>query len=234
MKSNDANVKRFDEKAKSWDEEPRRVAMGMAIARAVEAKLGGSARPRLMDYGCGTGLCSLPLAGRCASLLGVDSSTEMLARLETKARAAGLRHVTTRRHDLTAEAMAGVEVDVILCAMALHHIREIGLLLGRFRSMLAAGGLLALADLDKEDGTFHEDRRGVEHHGFDREWVRQKLQEAGFVAVTLETAYEIEKPGRMGDVRRFPVFLASARKGSGVRRDGEGPDQREHEEHDKQ
>ena len=142
-KPNDANVSRFDEKAKSWDEEPRRVAMGMAIARAVEARIDGTKRPRLMDYGCGTGLCSLPLAGRCSSVLGVDSSTEMLARLEAKARAAGLRHVTTRRHDLTAEPLAGLEFDVILCAMTLHHVREIGLLLSRFHSMLAPGGLLA-------------------------------------------------------------------------------------------
>jgi 2-polyprenyl-3-methyl-5-hydroxy-6-metoxy-1,4-benzoquinol methylase len=206
------NVKRFDEKAKSWDDEPRRVAMGMAIARAVEAKIGAGEKPRLMDYGCGTGLCSLPLAGRCAAVLGVDSSTEMLARLEAKARGAGLGPVTTRRHDLTAEALAGEEFDVILCAMTLHHVRDVGLLLGRFWSMLSAGGLLALADLDKEDGSFHEDGRGVEHHGFDREWVRQKLREAGFVEMTFETACEIEKPGRTGEARRYPVFLASARK----------------------
>ena len=142
-KANNANVSRFDEMAKSWDEEPRRVAMGAAIARAVEARIGGDQRPRLMDYGCGTGLCSLPLAGRCSSVLGVDSSTEMLARMEAKARAAGLGHVTTRRHDLTAEPLTGVEFDVILCAMALHHVREVGLLLSRFYSLLSPGGLLA-------------------------------------------------------------------------------------------
>jgi 2-polyprenyl-3-methyl-5-hydroxy-6-metoxy-1,4-benzoquinol methylase len=211
-KMNDANVSRFDEKARSWDEEPRRVATGMAIARAVEAKLDGNERPRLMDYGCGTGLCSLPLAGRCSSVLGVDSSSEMLARLEAKARAAGLEHVTTRRHDLTAEPLAGVEFDVILCAMTLHHVREIGPLLRRFCSMLTPGGLLALADLDKEDGSFHQDTRGVEHHGFDRDWIRQQLQAAGFAQASFETAYDIEKPGPSGEPRRFPVFLATARR----------------------
>ncbi len=209
---NDANVSRFNEMAKSWDEEPRRVAMGAAIARAVAARIGGNQRPRLMDYGCGTGLCSLPLAGRCASVLGVDSSTEMLARLEAKARAAGLGQVTTRRHDLTAEPLAEGEFDVILCAMTLHHVREVGPLLSRFHAMLSPGGLLALADLDKEDGSFHQDARGVEHHGFDREWIRQQLQAAGFTEVNFETACEIEKPGPSGEPRRFPVFLAAARK----------------------
>ncbi|HVM60658.1 MAG TPA: class I SAM-dependent methyltransferase [Verrucomicrobiae bacterium] len=208
----DANVARFDEKAKTWDEDPRRVAIALAIARAVEARLGANERPRLMEYGCGTGLCCLSLARRCASVLGVDFSVEMLARLEAKARAAGFGHVTTRRHDLTAAPLGESEFNVILCAMTLHHVREIGLLLRRFHSMLADGGLLAVADLDKEDGSFHEDPRGVEHHGFDREWIRQQLKEAGFVQVSFETAHEIEKPGPSGEVRRFPVFLAAARK----------------------
>jgi 2-polyprenyl-3-methyl-5-hydroxy-6-metoxy-1,4-benzoquinol methylase len=209
---NQTNVSRFDEKAKSWDEEPRRVAMGAAIARAVEAKIGGNQRPRLMDYGCGTGLCSLPLASRCSSVLGVDSSTEMLARLEAKARAAALTQVTTRRHDLTAEPLTDLEFDVILCAMALHHVREVGLLLQRFHSLLASGGLLAIADLDAEDGTFHQDTRGVEHHGFRREWIREQFQAAGFPQVEFETAYEIEKPDANGKARRYPVFLATARR----------------------
>jgi 2-polyprenyl-3-methyl-5-hydroxy-6-metoxy-1,4-benzoquinol methylase len=200
-------MSRFDEKAKTWDEDPRRVAMGAAIARAVQAKLGGGQRPRLLDYGCGTGLCSLPLARRCASVLGVDSSTEMLAQLQAKARAAGLTHVTTRRHDLTAKPLTGPEFDVILCAMTLHHVQDVGALLQRFHSLLAPGGLLALADLDAEDGSFHQDRRGVEHDGFERDWIREQLRAAGFARVEFETAYEIERGNR-----RYPVFLTTACK----------------------
>lgn len=202
----------FDEKARSWDEEPRRVAMGAAIARAVGAKLDESQSPRLMDYGCGTGLCSLPLTGRCSSVMGVDSSAEMLAQLEAKARAAGLGRVTTRRHDLTVKPLDGLEFDVILCAMTLHHVREVGALLGRFHSLLSPGGLLAIADLDKEDGSFHQDSRGVEHHGFRRDWIREQLEAAGFTEVDIETAHEIEKPGASGRTVRFPVFLATARQ----------------------
>lgn len=202
----------FDEKAQSWDEEPRRVALGAAIARAAGAKLDNLLKPRLMDYGCGTGLCCLPLSDRCASVLGVDSSTEMLARLAAKARVAGLENVTTRRHDLTAEPLIGLEFDAILCAMTLHHVREVSGLLGRFHSLLIPGGLLVLADLDEEDGSFHQDTRGVEHHGFRREWILEQLQAAGFRQVDFETAYEIEKPGASGELHRYPVFLATARK----------------------
>jgi len=207
-----ANVSRFDEKAKTWDEEPRRVAMGEAIARALSARFNATRRPRLMDYGCGTGLCSLPLASRCLSVLGLDSSAEMLARMESKARAAGLEHVTTRRHDLAVEPLVGPEFDVILCAMTLHHVRDIGSLLRRFHSLLSPGGLLALADLDKEDGSFHQDARGVEHRGFDRDWMRRQLKATGFSQADFETVYEIEKPTPSGKPRRFPVFLVTARR----------------------
>ena len=200
----------FDEKAKNWDEDPRRVALGAAIACAVGPKLND--RPRLMDYGCGTGLCSLPLAGRCASVLGVDSSAAMLAQLAAKARADGLVQVTTCQHDLSLAPLTGLEFDVILCAMTLHHVREIVPLLSRFYSLLAPAGRLALADLDAEDGSFHHDTRGVEHHGFRREWLQQQLQAAGFAAVNFETAYEMEKPDAAGALRRYPIFLAMACK----------------------
>ncbi len=202
----------FDEKAKNWDEKPHHVEVGAAIARAVGAKLNTALRPRLMDYGCGTGLCSLPLAGRCTTVLGVDSSVEMLAQLEAKARAAGLAHVTTRRHDLTAEPLAGMEFDAILCAMTLHHVRNVATLVSRFYSLLSPGGLLAVADLDQEDGSFHQDARGVEHHGFQRDWIREQLAAAGFMQVNFETAHEMEKPDAPGVPRRYPVFLATARK----------------------
>ena len=198
----------FNARAKTWDEDPRRVALGAAIAKAVGAKL--SDRPRLLDYGCGTGLCSLPLASRCASVMGMDSASEMLAQLAAKAQAAGFTHVTTRRHDLTAEPLTGLEFDVVLCAMTLHHVREVSRLLGRFQSLLGPGGLLALADLDEEDGSFHQDTRGVEHHGFRREWIAEQLQVAGFSSVTFETAYEMEKPDAAGVLRRYPIFLATA------------------------
>jgi len=205
----------FDEKAKIWDEDPRRVALGTAIARAVSATLGN--RPRLMDYGCGTGLCSLPLAGRCASVLGVDSSAAMLAQLAAKARAAGLVQVTTRQHDLSVAPLTGQEFDVIMSAMTLHHVRDVVLLLRRFYSLLAPAGRLALADLDAEDGSFHQDPRGVEHHGFRREWLQQQLQAVGFAAVNFETAHEIEKPDAFGARRRYPIFLATAHKPALVR-----------------
>ena len=96
--------------------------------------------------------------------------------------------------------------------MTLHHVREVGTLLRRFHSLLSPGGLLAVADLDKEDGSFHQDTHGVEHQGFPREWIAEQLQAAGFGGEEFETVYEIGKPDVARKVRSYPVFLVTARK----------------------
>ena len=202
----------FDAKAATWDEQPHRVALGAAIAAAVAPYLPVAPRPRLLDYGCGTGLCSLPLADQCASVLGMDSSAGMLAQFAAKARAAGWAYVTTRQHDLTVAPLPGLEFDVVLSAMTLHHVREVPLLLARLQALLVPGGLLALADLDAEDGTFHSDSTGVAHHGFARAWLAAQLQQTGFGPVRFMTVYVLEKPDATGALRRYPVFLATTHR----------------------
>jgi hypothetical protein len=61
---------------------------------------------------------------------------------------------------------------------------------------------VALADLDREDGTFHEDARGVFHLGFERSEVQALLAAAGFVGLDVTTATTVRK--EKGD---YPVFL---------------------------
>jgi len=73
-----ANIaEHFDRKAAGWDADERRRALAGDIVRAVEREIGNSARPKLLDYGAGTGLCSIALAPKCSSILAVDVSPEM-------------------------------------------------------------------------------------------------------------------------------------------------------------
>jgi hypothetical protein len=73
--------------------------------------------------------------------------------------------------------------------------------------------MLLIADLDREDGSFHEDPTGVEHHGFDRDWMKQSLKEAGFANIEIETAHTIQKPAKDDShTRSYPVFFISAQK----------------------
>jgi len=73
------------------------------------------------------------------------------------------------------------------------------------------GGYLLVADLDKEDGSFHTDGTTDVHLGFDHNELQKIVEEAGFGNVTFSIAYEIKK--EIGDEEKtFPVFLMAARK----------------------
>jgi len=99
-------------------------------------------------------------------------------------------------------------VDVVISAMAMHHVEDADLLLSRFYQQLNPGGQIALADLDLEDGTFHpEDVQGVFHPGFDRQTLQDKLERIGFADVRFDTAVEIVK-----EQGSYPIFLMTARK----------------------
>jgi hypothetical protein len=65
-----------------------------------------------------------------------------------------------------------------------------------------------LADLDIEDGSFHENRtEGVFHLGFDRQEFEKLLKKHGFINVRFDDAYVVQ-----GDSRSYPIFLALATK----------------------
>ncbi len=200
----------FDQKAAGWDEDAGRLALTADIRSALDHAMACLDNPRMLDYGAGTGLCSLPLAGKCSSLLAVDVSSKMLDQLKEKVRALGLSHVNILQQDFCIEPLIGIEFDVILCAMAMHHVNDIALLLRRFRALLAKGGLLCLADLDQEDGSFHGDNSGVQHFGFKREWLCDLLFKAGFSLVDVQTVHQIKKQTDKGE-RCYPVFFVAAR-----------------------
>lgn len=206
------NIQRFDEQAGVWDDNPVRAALARSIVRMAEAEITRFTAPRVMDYGCGTGMCSIPLAHRASSLLAVDVSPGMLAKLRAKADALNLLNVETLQRNLAEQALEGREFDAIITAMALHHVRDVALVAKRFRPLLAPDGVLIIADLDQEDGSFHDDPTGVEHHGFKREWMLNILEAAGFRVVNVTTVHTIEKPAASGEgSRSYPVFFMTAK-----------------------
>jgi predicted methyltransferase len=96
--------------------------------------------------------------------------------------------------------------------MAFHHIQNIEPVLRQFHAALKPAGMLCIADLDLDDGLFHEDPTGVFHSGFDREELRGVLEQAGFCEVHDVLAAETTKPVAGGEERRFTIFLMSGRK----------------------
>ena len=81
-----------------------------------------------------------------------------------------------------------------------------------FYRMLRPGGVLVVADLDAEDGSFHGHGLSAAHSGFDRDRMRAMLEGAGFRETRAVTAATVEKPDARGVVRTYTVFLMTAKK----------------------
>jgi len=208
---------RFDLAAATWDEHPARMAMTRAVAQAICSQVPVRPTMTALDFGCGTGLVTLALQPHVRRILGVDSSPAMLAKLQEKVQAMGVTNVDALLLDFTVQPPpAELRVDLIVSAMALHHIADIPALLQTFVQMLAPGGALALADLDTEDGSFHPDPTGVYHTGIDRAWLMAQFTALGLQDVRATTAHEMERPTPDGAPRRYPIFLISGQLAGGA------------------
>ncbi len=202
----------FDRAAATWDEKPARVELANAVVQAIRARVPLSVRMEAMEYGCGTGLLALALAPFLASVTAVDSSPGMLDVLGRKARDAGITNVEARLLDLTQDAILGKRFHLVYSSMTLHHVGPVERLMKAFFDLLHSGGWIALADLDTEDGSFHQGAEGISHFGFDRAALERMLVKVGFVGPHTETAHMIQKEFPDGLRRDYSVFLLTARK----------------------
>lgn len=202
----------FDAKARTWDDDPQKADRARRVADAIAERVPGLARLRVLEYGSGTGLLGFALRGRVAALTLADSSREMTLVAREKIAALGAGDVTAVQLDLTAGAAPGEVYDLVCTLLTLHHVPDVPALLRKFHALVAPSGHVCVADLDEEDGSFHGEGFGG-HRGFRREVMASWLAEAGFAAIQLQTAFEIERPGPAG-IRRYPVFLAVARRGA--------------------
>lgn len=213
MKDQGDSTSRFDEAAQTWDDNPTRVELAGAIAEGVCREVPFDPEMQIMDFGSGTGLIARALAPRVASVTAADTSTEMLAVLEVKARAAGLTAIRPLLLDADYESHAGATYDAIVSAMVLHHIEDIAKLVQHFAQWCRPGGWVALADLEPEDGTFHHDTRGVAHHGIDPAYLAKQLEAVGFTTKSIRAVHTIQRPPSEGaDPQDYPVFLLVAQR----------------------
>ena len=96
--------------------------------------------------------------------------------------------------------------------MTLHHIDDTAGFLKRISNLLSPGGIIAFADLDLENGQFHDDPLEKVHHGFDRGELAAQLKAAGLLPNSFETIYTMVKPDRSMEPANYTVFLVTAIK----------------------
>lgn len=196
----------FSEKSKNWDQRPVPLQIAQALGKLLPQRLTLRPEMEVMDFGAGTGLVAAHVAPHVAQVVAVDVSASMLEVLSQKPELQG--KVETRCQDILTTPLPET-FDAIVSAMALHHVENLEGALGAFHAHLKEGGVLALADLDIEDGSFHPPETvGVFHQGFEREALRTKLQAAGFSSIHFETAVEVERESG----RKYPVFFLTAHR----------------------
>jgi ubiquinone/menaquinone biosynthesis C-methylase UbiE len=201
----------FNERAKDWDSDPKKVERARAVADAIRNMIPLSRGMSALEYGCGTGLLSFALQSDFGQITLADTSQGMLDVLADKISALGVDNMRGLRLDLAVDPLPAQRYHITYSLMTLHHIEDTKDILKKFRDILEPNGYLLIADLDKEDSSFHTDGTTDVHKGFAREELQAQVESAGFYNVMFTTAYIIKK--KIGDAENsFPVFLMSAQK----------------------
>jgi len=202
----------FDKTAASWDEAPGRVKLANDIAAAIRDEVVLAPHMDVLDFGCGTGLVTIPLAPLVRSVTGADGSQGMLDVLRAKIARHKVDNVRIQYLDLDKGYTLEGKYHLVFSSMTFHHVKDITSLLAQFSAVSIADGYLCIADLDPDEGRFHPDNEGVLHFGFERATLRAAITDAGFVDVRDRTAATVVRPLAEGGERAFSVFLMTARK----------------------
>lgn len=195
----------FNEKAKNWDASERKKLISSAVGSSILKHVPLHQQMDVMDFGAGTGLISAHVVPFVHQIVAVDISKAMLDKLTAKP--ALQDKVKAVCQDITDKPIKA-KFDLIMSAMAVHHVENTSKLINTFYQHLKPGGKVALADLDKEDGSFHpEGSEGVFHSGFDRNELQTLLENNGFDNVQFFTVHTMQK-----NDKQYPIFLVVATK----------------------
>ncbi|MEZ5382539.1 MAG: class I SAM-dependent methyltransferase [Microthrixaceae bacterium] len=194
-----------DERAATWDD-PAKARRAAIVAQEIRNAVPLSPSMRMLEYGAGTGLTTQALRGWVGPVTLADTSSGMREVMAQKIEAGELTDARIWDLDLASQQPPDERFDLVVTVMTLHHIDDVPKVLRAFASLLDDRGYLCVADLEKEDGSFHGE--GFEgHRGFDRALLSDELTTAGFEEIQLRDCGEVER-----ESGRFPLFLAVGRR----------------------
>ena len=172
----------FNHKAESFDS-PKNIFIADLIRQEVEKQTVDFSDKRILDFGGGTGLVTLPLAAQSKSVMLVDISDKMLDRARLKVEKQAIDNVYLLQQDLLTNPLNQL-FDIIVVSRVLHHMPNVEKTLAMFRNHLVEDGQLFIADFVKTD---------VNHHGFHLADLEGKLSQSGFSSVKSQIIYSAEE-----------------------------------------
>ena len=117
------------------------------------ARLDSLSGLRVLDIGCGGGILSEPLARLGARVLGADPSESNIAVAKHHAERTGLA-IDYRASAAEALAQSGETFDIVLAMEVIEHVVDVGQFIELAAGMVAPGGLLFVATLNRTAKSF--------------------------------------------------------------------------------
>jgi tRNA (cmo5U34)-methyltransferase len=201
----------FEEKAKTYDSNPLAVEISNKFADEVQKNIQLQTDFRLLDFGCGTGLVSLPFSYSVNSILMIDNSQAMLSLLRAKVLNANLKNIEIMEGDIETLKIKESSIDLIISSMTFHHIKDIPNVLKILHSLLKDNGRIIIGDLCKEDDSFHG-LETVEHNGFNNEEIKEIFVGSNFLINDIYKYNIVERPDKDGITKSYDQFILIAQK----------------------
>ena len=194
----------FNAQANHWDT-GRRKQRAKQISALIREKLEFTGDEVLLDYGCGTGLISFNLSQGVGTVVGYDSSLQMLEVFNSK---------IDSNKILSTNSLESYNnhFDCVVSSMVFHHIMNLDEALDDVYRILKVDGKLLIVDLDLDDGSFHRDELDFKgHNGFERNQFKSLVESHGFACIELETALRDNKRSDDKELQ-YSLFYLYAKK----------------------
>jgi len=198
----------FDIQAKEWDNDPSKIERAKVFADQISGFIKQNNNLRALEFGCGTGALSFQLKDFFKTITLADSSQGMIDVLNAKIKQTGITNFFPLKIDEDNNIDTIGNFDVIYTSMTMHHVLDIEEVITKFNSILTPKGYLCIADLEKEDGSFHDQHPNfIGHNGFHREELTTILNRCGFVVEYYNVCFAVKK-----ELKEYPVFMMICRK----------------------
>jgi DNA-binding transcriptional ArsR family regulator/precorrin-6B methylase 2 len=193
----------FERHARQWDALSDRLLPLADYLPGLAAALPETAV--LLEVGFGTGGLLPLLRRRSPRVIGVDQSPAMLQQAAQRLNELGLEGVELRLGEMTHLPLADGEAGGAVLNMVLHHAPQPAAVLRELARVVAPGGRILLADLQRHDQEWVREEIADQWLGFEETELKEWLQKSG---LQLESYRPIAgKPGEAA------VFLLVARVG---------------------
>jgi ubiquinone/menaquinone biosynthesis C-methylase UbiE len=202
----------FNEVAGEWDSMRANFYSEQVREKAFD-RAGVRAGQLAADLGAGTGFVTEGLLRRGLSVVAVDQSEVMLAKMRTKF-AAVPDKVDCRKGEAEELPLHDRSVEHVFANMYLHHVEDPARAITEMARILKPGGRLTVTDVFEHPFEFLK----TEHHdrwlGFRREALEEWLTAAGLREVFVDDLGEEcrVRPQGGGDEAVMNIFVASGRK----------------------